>query len=267
MESFDARTPGEPQPPTETEPDEDWEHRELYDRVKDSIYALPSYFESDISIRGVEAEDLFSLNSLLGTAIEESVVRTLNSIRSVWDPDNEYADCSFVRQSQTFPDVVFMRHAGGETPEPIMGIELKSWYLLAKEKEPSSRYKVTPAACADQDLFVVFTWSMNNVLSGEPELHEPYVTSARYASEYVDYYWQVLRDTKKNREITRPADIEPYPATKSDAIQDKPVEASGGNYGRFARSGMMDDYTNQMMNKKLIGISAKEWIRFLKNAE
>ena len=250
--------------PEETEPAEDWEHRALYDRVKDAVNALPSYFESDISIRGVEAEDLFSLNSLLGTAVEDSVVKTLNNIRSVWDPDGEYADCSFIRQSQTFPDVLFVRHSGGEAPEPIMGIELKSWYLLAKEEEPSSRYKVTPDACASQDLFVVFTWSLNDVISGEPELHQPYVTSARYASEYVDYYWRVLRDTDKDTSINRPSGVQPYPSSKVDEIQDRPEEPSGGNYGRFARSGMMDDYTSQMLEKKLAGISAKRWIRFLK---
>jgi hypothetical protein len=248
--------------PTETEPSTDWEHRALYDRVRDAINALPSYFESDISIRGVDAEDLFSLNSLLGTAIENSVVETLNNIRSVWDPNGEYDDCSFIRQPQTFPDVLFVRHSGGDII-PIMGIELKSWYLLAKEKEPSGRYKVTPAACAPQDLFVVFTWSLNDVISGKPELHQPYVASAKYASEYVDYYWQVLRDTDKNRSINRPSGVGPYPASKVDKIQDRPEEPAGDNYGRFSRSGMMDEYVKNMLRKKLYGITSKRWIKFL----
>jgi hypothetical protein len=93
--------------PTEVEPAEDWEHRELYDRVKDAIFALPSHFDSDISIEGLDAEDLFSLNSVLAAAIEDNVVKTLNSMRSVWDPEDEYSDCSFMRQAQTFPDVSF----------------------------------------------------------------------------------------------------------------------------------------------------------------
>ena len=40
-----------------------------------------------------------------------------------------------------------------------MGIELKGWYVLAKEKEPSFRYKVTPAVCAPADLLVVVPWA------------------------------------------------------------------------------------------------------------
>lgn len=36
----------------------------------------------------------------------------------------------------------------------LFGIELKGWYLLAKEREPSLRFQVTEAACdstADED--------------------------------------------------------------------------------------------------------------------
>jgi hypothetical protein len=251
--------------PKEVEPSKNWEHRELYKRVKSAIFALQSYFDSDISIKGLDAEDLFSLNSLLGAAIEANVVETLNSMRSVWDPNDRYADCSFTRQSQTFPDILFARHAEGGRSSPIMGIELKGWYLLSKEKEPSFRYKITPDACAPQDLLVVFAWSLDQVLSGEPELYEPYVTSARRASHFVDYYWQELRDTEKDISINRPDGVSPYPASKSDKIQDDPVSDSGNNYGRVARTGMMDDYSKRMMNKELAGIRARDWINFLRN--
>jgi len=250
--------------PQEIEPDEDWEHRELYNKVKDTIFALPSYFDSDIFIQGLDAEDLFSLNSLLAAAIEDNVVKTLNSMRSVWDPDDEYADCSFVRQSQTFPDVLFVRHLEGGDAEPLMGIELKGWYLLSKEAEPSFRYEITPDACAPQDLLVVFTWSLSDVLSGEPEIYEPYVTSAERASHYVDYYWEELRNTTLDTTIERPDGITPYPSSKTDEIHDDPVSDSGNNYGRVARTGMMDDYTERMLNKELAGIRARDWVEFLK---
>lgn len=250
----------------ETVPEDDWEHKELYDRVKETIVALPSYFDSDISIRGLDAEDLFSLGGVLATAIENNVVETLNEMRAVWDPDDEYPDCSFMRQSQTFPDVLLVRRLEGGESEPIMGIELKSWYLLSKEGEPSFRYEVTPDACAPQDLLVVFTWSLNDVISGEPQIYEPYVCSAKWASRYVDYYWKELRDTDLDRSINRPDGIGPYPASKSDAIQDDPVEDSGGNYGRLARANMMDDYLTRMVNGRLAGIRAEKWIEFLVEA-
>lgn len=252
--------------PQEIEPSDEWEHRELYKNVKDAIFALPSYFESDIFIEGLDAEDLFSLNSVLAAAIEDNVVETLNSMRSVWDPNDEYADCSFVRQSQTFPDVLLVRHLEGGESEPIMGIELKGWYLLSKEGEPSFRYEITPDACAPQDLLVVFSWSLSNVLSGEPEIYEPYVTSAKRASNYVDYYWKELRNTSLDTSINRPAGIEPYPSSKTDEIHDEPVSDSGNNYGRVARTGMMDEYTNRMLKKKLSGIRARDWVDFLKDA-
>lgn len=249
--------------PEEIEPEQSWQHRDLYDRVKEAVYAVPSYFETDISIEGIEAEDLFNLNSIIGATIEDNVVETLNQMRSVWDPDDEYADCSFIRQTQTFPDVLFVRHTEGGGAEPIMGIELKGWYLLSKEKEPSFRYEVTPDACAEQDLLVIYPWSLDNVLSGGPEVYQPYVTSAKRASHYVDYYWQETRNTSLDTTIERPDGIEPYPARKSDEIHDDPVEDSGNNYGRVSRSGMMDEYNEKMKRMEQAGVTAEMWVDFL----
>lgn len=38
----------------------------------------------------------------------------------------------------------------------------------------------------------------------------------------------------------------------------------GGNFGRFARSGLMDTYLDQMDEERLAGISVKAWRDFLK---
>ena len=47
-----------------------------------------------------------------------------------------------------------------------MGIELKGWYVLAKEREPSFRQKVTPAACSP--------WTGNrNITPPEAITHYP----------------------------------------------------------------------------------------------
>ena len=91
-----------------------WPHYELYRRVRDALAAVPTQFATEIFISGVLATDLHTLNSALGAAIEEQVVATLNAMRATWDPDDDYALFSFVRQPQTFPDVL-LRVRRGQT--------------------------------------------------------------------------------------------------------------------------------------------------------
>ena len=91
------------------------------------------------------ATDIFTLNTALAATIEDSMVKTLNDLRTVWDPKDEYETYAFVRQPQTFPDVVLRRVDNGE--DVLLGIELKGWYLLAKEEAPTYRFTVTEAAC------------------------------------------------------------------------------------------------------------------------
>lgn len=54
-----------------------------------ALLVLPGFFEFGTRIEGIDATDLFSLNSVLGTSIEVQVVHTLNKMRSIWDPDEE----------------------------------------------------------------------------------------------------------------------------------------------------------------------------------
>lgn len=211
----------------EKSPRQDWEHFGIWEKVKEAIYALPLYFKSETTISGLSATDLFTLNTALGATIEENVVRTLNEMRSVWDPEGRYKLYGFARQAQTFPDVMLKRHVGqAEQAEVVLGIELKGWYLLAKEEESSFRFKVTPAACAHQDLLIVVPWALSNVISGTPQVFLPFVVSDRYAAEYRNYHWQHIRRAKSISEITAPQNVAPYPA-KSDQISDKPVSDSG----------------------------------------
>ena len=113
-----------------------------------------------------------------------------------------------------------------------MGIELKGWYLLAKEAEPSLRFQVTPAACATQDLIVVVPWVLSNVISGSPILFEPFIESARFAAEYRNYHWQHVRQTAQDSSIEIAPHARPYPS-KSDPISDRAVADGGGNFGRW----------------------------------
>ncbi|XOF33601.1 MAG: hypothetical protein ACL93V_16650 [Candidatus Electrothrix sp. YB6] len=245
-------------------PATDWDHYKLFKRVKEAIYSLPLYFRTETNIEGISATDIFTLNSALGATIESQVVQTLNNMRALWDPDEEYVMYSFVRQSQTFPDVLLKKIGdSSDVAEIILGIELKGWYLLAKEAEPSFRFQVTPSACAVHDLIVVVPWALNNVISGSPKVFVPYVEFSRYAAAYRNYHWQYLRQAKSNTNINIPTDITPYPK-KSDPISDKPVSDGGGNFGRFARTGLMDSYLHKAKEEHICGISAEHWLTFFK---
>lgn len=250
-----------PPAPTPREPDSSWEHYGLYGRVKEALLSAPDYFKTDIRLTGIPATDIVSFNTALGSTIEQRVVATLNRMRPVWDPDDEYGLCRFERQSQTFPDVLF----GKRDEQPLMGIELKGWYLLAKEGEPSYRFLSTPQVCADADLLVVYPWCLSEVVSGEPVLLDPFIRPARYMAETRNWYWEYGRKAKSDskRGVILSSVATPYP-TKSDAISDKAESDSGGNFGRIARYRVMDDFIKSSNEILLSGIPADMWRRFLK---
>ena len=132
------------------------------------------------------ATDIFTLNTALAATIEDSMVKTLNDLRSVWDPGDEYETYAFVRQPQTFPDVVLRQIDNGE--DVLLGIELKGWYLMAKEEAPTYRFTVTEAACNTHDLLVVVPWLLSNILAGSPVLFRPFVESALYCARKRNHY-------------------------------------------------------------------------------
>jgi len=244
------------------EPSDAWPHKKLWRGVVDALKALPAHFHSDTFIEGVNATDVFTLNSALGATIENQVVETLNTIRSVWDPDNKYGTYLFVRQPQSFPDVV-LKNLSDESAKPIMGIELKGWYLLAKEAEPSMRFQQTSAACAEADVIMVVPWVLNSVISGRPRIYSPFIESARYAAEYRNCHWKAMRKDGESAEIVIPKNAEPYPR-KADATNDEPTSDRGKNFGRIARSGLMDDYLEKMQLQPVCGIRASYWLEFFK---
>ena len=207
------------------------------------------------------ATDVFTLNTPLAATIEESVVKTLNDLRSVWDPDGEYETFAFVRQSQTFPDVVLREQDNGANT--LMGIELKGWYLLAKEEAPTFRFTVTQQVCNSWDLLVVVPWILSNVLAGTPELHRPFVQLSRFCAQMRNHYWLYQRQGASGT-IIEPDNVGPYPV-KGDNIADKATVDGGNNFGRLARYGLMDDYIQQMRGSLVRGISVRDWQAFFKN--
>lgn len=254
-------------PPVRTNgPAANWAHRALYDRVLDTLHALPARFRTPLRIAGISATDLFTLNTPLGAAIESSVVENLNTLRELWDPDGKYEIYSFVRQAQVFPDVRLQTTAPNvpEDSRILMGIELKGWFLLSKEGEPSFRYTVSPNVCAPQDLLVVFPWWLDEVTSGAPRLTRPFVEEARYAAEHRNHYWTVTRGVTGPDAEVIPSPIKaPYPL-KSQRFNDAAAKDNGSNFGRVARGGLMTTFIDALLEQPLSGIPARYWQSFLK---
>ena len=246
-------------PPERVEPT-DWKHYDLWQRVRHALFACPDNFTTPTNIDGLMATDVFTLNTVLGATIETSVVKTLNDLRSVWDPDSKYRTFSFVRQPQTFPDVVLRQRKNGSNI--LMGVELKGWYLLAKEKQPTFRFRVTPVACNPWDLLVVVPWVLSNVLAGSPVLMRPFVQGAKYCAEYRNYYWLHERESVSPGIIEHPEGVHPYPLSKSDEISDKASNDSGSNFGRIARYGLMKEYIDEMRHERIRGIAVHDWQQF-----
>ena len=253
-------------------PGDGWPHRKLYERVIDALHTLPARFKSPLVISGVRVTDLFTLNTALGAGIEDAVVSNLNLLRELWDPDDQYANYVFVRQAQVFPDVRLQTNAPSipHADRVLMGIELKGWFMLAKEKEPSFRYRVAPGVCAPQDLLVIYPWILSEVVSGTPKLHMPLIDEARFAAEHRNYYWQHMRRDRKTGQILegraidiRPAEVnQPYPA-KGERFNEAAVEDAGSNFGRVARGRYMEPFIEKLNQTEISGIQVQYWQRFL----
>jgi hypothetical protein len=236
----------------------------LREGVKDALTSLPAYFRFDNPVSGINATDLFALNSLLGAGIELEVVRTLNALRHVWDPDGEWAGFRFERSSQAFPDVRLTRPAANGSVDIAIGIELKGWWLLAKEGVPSLRYQVAPAACDVFDLVCVVPWHLDNAVSGRAEVIEPWIESAKYEALYRDHWWTNVRKAKGKKGVVYPDSAHPYPA-KADHVLARAEQDGGGNFGRLPRAvGLMDGFIAQSMRHQILGIPAADWVAFLK---
>lgn len=263
-----ATPAGTPAAPVPSGGPQNWPHRALYDRVISTLYALPERFETTLRIEGVPAPDLFTMNSALGAAIEKSVVDSLNELRTMWDPDQLYADYAFVRQSQRFPDVLLRTsNPNPQHPAIILGLELKGWFVLSKEGEPSFRYKISPNCCAEADLLVILPWVFDSVVSGKPKLLDPIIAEAAYAARRRNYHWEWLRanpggEAQERRGVTPAEYVGTYPP-KTARSSDVPVSDGGGNFGRVARCGAIDAEVDARLAAELLGIPADSWRRFL----
>ncbi len=236
----------------------------LREGVKAALQALPGEFDFPHVVGGVNATDLFSLNSFLGSGIELEVVRTLNGLRTIWDPQSQWSNYRFERSAQAFPDVRLVNR--GTDGDPVaLGIELKGWWMLAKEGVPSLRYYVAAAACTDWDLVCCVPWHLSSAVSGKAVVAEPWVESAKYAALWRDYWWTNVRETSGDHSLTQPTDPKPYP-TKTDSVNVSANEDAGGNFGRLPRCRpLMDEFVESTMRVPILGIETRAWVNFLKS--
>jgi hypothetical protein len=254
----------QPNAPSRNPPSKSWAPYAVWERVNALFYSMPNHFKTELVIKGINATEIFSVGSAFSTVVDSQVVTILNDLRSAWDPDNRYTRYAFVRQSQNFPDVLLRNQ---ENPENILfGIELKSWYVLSKEGEPSFRYQITPEACASADLIVVIPWLLSDVISGTPRVLTPYVELAAYAADYRNFYWQQSRTLREGKAGIRkpPAEnLHPYPSSKQEA-SDEAEGDKGGNFGRIARAGILDEFVNHTKQQTYLGVKLAHWITFFK---
>lgn len=229
--------------------------------------SLPAECLIENRYSGILATDLFCLNTLLGSMIESKVVAFLNSHRYLWD-DGNWSDCHFIRSNESFPDVRLVDVS--DSKKIVLGIELKSWFILSKEGEPSFRYRTSSEACDKGDLLCIVPWYLSDAVCGNPVLVSPWVFSAKAASEMTKRHWVYLRqsDTPKSlsqrglKELSK--EIKPYMENARDKTNYIPLEDGGNNFGRLARTGIMDDFVKETLRTDILGIPADNWRLFLK---
>lgn len=147
-------------------------------------------------------------------------------------------------------------------PKILMGIELKGWFVLSGEGEPSFRYRVNPNVCAPADLLAVFLWILDEVISGRPRLMTPFVAEARFAALHRNYYWTYMRGvTGEDARIVPAQHQEPYPQRRQRFL-DAAVRDPGHNFGRIARGQIMDSFIRALNARPVAGIALGAWQRF-----
>jgi hypothetical protein len=61
-------------------PDTSWRYFDVWDSTKSLLYSIPNHFQSDLSIRGVNVTEIFSVGALFSGILETQIVETLNRI-------------------------------------------------------------------------------------------------------------------------------------------------------------------------------------------
>jgi len=244
-----------------------WEHHDVWVKVKSVVDNLSSYVSFKIAederfydeeMGHMNVDSLYTLSGPFSTMIERACVRGVNEQRHQWD-DGKYANYRFVRQTGSFPDVLLQNR---DYPyNVIFGIELKGWYIFAKEGVPCFRYKISPSCCHPADFVAVVPWYLENIENGKFVTLPPYTEMAKYAAQYRNYHW-MTRSTDSSTEIVSPTKAIWHPK-HNERVSDKPVYDGGNNFGRFARSGVMDEWLKTFDETKIKDKTVAEWRKIL----
>ena len=247
-------------------PPTDWKHLDLWKRVNEALYLLPSHFDFETELRGIAAADIPSANTLLGAGIEDHIPKALNKLKAVWDPKGEYPDYFFIRQPQVFPDVLLRstKPDDANNEKVLFAIEVKGWYVLSREGVPSARVHVNKNWCFDADMLVVYPWALDSAVAGKAQLFPPFVVGMKKAARLRNQYW--IKRAEGNEElaaIVEPSGTPHFHPKKGEAFNDVP-KVDSGNFGRIARTGVMDEFMERLFaEERIAGIPLGAWLDFL----
>ena len=105
--------------------------------------------------------------------------------------------------------------------------------------------------------------ALNRVLSGTPVAFRPFVGVSEVCSRVSELLVDERPQVRQDPGITMPESVPEYPQ-KGDQILDRPAADAGGNFGRIARTGLMDEYVEKLKQTTLAGIPTSDWLTFLK---
>jgi len=104
---------------------------------------------------------------------------------------------------------------------------------------------------------------LSDVLFGSPQLFRPFVVGAHHAALYRNWHWEYVRRAERDNSINISPATQHYPPPKT-RMNDEPAKDSGGNFGRLARTEVMDSYKADIFAEQISGIPLRAWLRFLK---
>lgn len=107
--------------------------------------------------------------------------------------------------------------------------------------------------------------ALSEVVSGKPELYAPYVIGAHTAAERRNWHWQyVMKNDKIEDRRIKLSSVDKYHPEARARISDVPAQDNGKNFGRVARTELMDEWTEEVRTRTLSGIPLGAWQRFLR---
>lgn len=235
-----------------------WPHHQIKKKVLETIYDITSNFDRhDFAY----LRSHYQVNDRPEEYIENVVAYSLGVESVTWD-----GGITISHRPATYPDI--MVHSRGE---PILAIEIKVWNMLAAEKSPTFRFATSPRACGPHDLLVLFpfVYDLGYPGSGPLRLYPPYIENSKYVAIRRNLYW--THNNPNAPIVEAPDDITPHVEMKRQRIKDHAANDSGKNFGRIARTPLLNRFCDQAWQYKhaprgpyqFAPRSIEDWYRFI----